>query len=69
MNGLLSSAKYYPSSRDCQVVGTDCVTQDKIPFIGEYSMFSPNMYVATGFRMGNDWVDGGGDNYIVTDFR
>lgn len=30
----------------------DCITLDKIPYIGEYSHFMPNMYVATGF---NKW--------------
>lgn len=46
-----AAQKYYPSSREiARWSAQDCVTQDKIPFIGEYSMFSPNMYVATGFR-------------------
>lgn len=30
----------------------DCVTLDKIPYIGEFSNLMPNMYVATGF---NKW--------------
>ena len=30
----------------------DCVTLDKVPYIGEFSNFMPNMYVATGF---NKW--------------
>lgn len=30
----------------------DCITLDKIPYIGQYSMFTPNLYVATGF---NKW--------------
>lgn len=30
----------------------DCITLDKVPYIGEYSNFMPNMYVATGF---NKW--------------
>ena len=30
----------------------DCVTLDKIPYIGDFSSFMPNMYVATGF---NKW--------------
>ena len=28
----------------------DCVTLDKIPYIGEFSNFLPNIYVATGFK-------------------
>ena len=28
----------------------DCVTHDKIPFIGKYSYFRPYWYVATGFK-------------------
>ena len=30
----------------------DCITLDKIPYIGEFSNLMPNMYVATGF---NKW--------------
>ena len=28
----------------------DCITLDKIPYIGQYSHLLPNMYVATGFK-------------------
>lgn len=28
----------------------DCVTLDKIPYIGQFSKFWPNVYVATGFK-------------------
>lgn len=31
----------------------DCITIDKIPYIGRYSNETPNIYVATGF---NKWV-------------
>ena len=45
--------KLYP---DCKILykwnTRDCVTLDKIPYIGEYSHIMPNMYVATGF---NKW--------------
>ena len=45
--------KIYP---DCQILykwdTRDCITLDKIPYIGEFSSFMPNMYVATGF---NKW--------------
>ena len=45
--------KYFP---DCKILykwdTRDCITLDKIPYIGEFSMFMPNAYVATGF---NKW--------------
>ena len=45
--------KYYP---DCEILyrwnTQDCVTLDKIPYIGEYSNLMPNMYIGTGF---NKW--------------
>lgn len=28
----------------------DCITLDKIPYIGEFSKFMPNVYVATGYK-------------------
>lgn len=28
----------------------DCVTLDKIPYIGQFSMFLPNVFVATGYK-------------------
>ena len=45
--------KFYP---DCKILYKwnthDCITLDKIPYIGEFSLFMPNAYVATGF---NKW--------------
>lgn len=45
--------KLYP---DCKILyrwnTRDCVTLDKIPYIGQFSNFDENMYVATGF---NKW--------------
>ncbi len=45
--------KLYP---DCKILykwnTRDCITLDKIPYIGEFSHLMPNMYVATGF---NKW--------------
>ena len=40
-----SEVKYYWSTRDC-------ITLDKIPYIGEFSNVLPNIYVGTGF---NKW--------------
>ena len=31
-------------------VAEDCISLDKIPYIGKYSNFSKNIYVATGFK-------------------
>ena len=46
-----AAKEYYP---DCKVeawwAAQDCMPHDGIPFIGKYSMFTPNLYVATGFQ-------------------
>lgn len=43
--------KYYPNSEVLFKWSTeDCVTLDKIPYIGEFSNILPNVYVATGFK-------------------
>ncbi len=43
--------EYFP---ECQIEfgwsAQDCMPHDGIPFIGKYSMFTPNLYVATGFQ-------------------
>ena len=45
--------KYYPNSKILYQWNTkDCITLDKVPYIGEFSGFMPNVYVATGF---NKW--------------
>ena len=45
--------KYYPKLEVLYKWNTrDCITLDKIPYIGNLSSFSPNVYVATGF---NKW--------------
>ncbi len=45
--------KYYP---DCKVLykwnTEDCISLDKIPYIGEFSNLMPNVYIGTGF---NKW--------------
>ena len=47
------ASKAYP---DAQITGhwatQDCMTLDSIPYIGQYSRRTPNLYVATGF---NKW--------------
>jgi len=43
--------KYYPNAQVLFKWSTeDCVTLDKIPYIGEFSKFLPHIYVATGFK-------------------
>ena len=43
--------KYYPNSEVKFKWSTeDCVTLDKIPYIGKFSNLLPNIYVATGFK-------------------
>ena len=43
----------YPDSKVIKRWNTqDCITLDKIPYIGKFSIFYPNIYVATGF---NKW--------------
>lgn len=45
--------KYYPDSEILFRWDTrDCITLDKIPYIGEFSSLMPHVYVATGF---NKW--------------
>ncbi len=45
--------KYYPNCKVLYKWNTeDCFTLDKVPYIGEFSHFMPNMYIGTGF---NKW--------------
>lgn len=45
--------KYFPKCNVLYKWNTeDCITLDKIPYIGEFSTLMPNMYVGTGF---NKW--------------
>lgn len=45
--------KYYPEARERYRWATqDCMTLDKLPYIGPYSKSTENLYVATGF---NKW--------------
>lgn len=41
----------YPNSKVLYRWSTeDCISLDKVPYIGEFSSLMPNMYVATGFK-------------------
>jgi len=43
--------QYYPKSRVITCWSAqDCMPHDGIPFIGKYSIFTPHLYVATGFQ-------------------
>lgn len=43
--------RYYPNAETKFKWSTeDCVTLDKVPYIGQFSNLLPNMYVATGFK-------------------
>ena len=45
--------KYYPEAEETARWATqDCMTLDSIPYIGQYSKATPDLYVATGF---NKW--------------
>lgn len=42
---------YFPNAQILYHWSTqDCISLDKIPYIGEFSKFTPNLYVATGFK-------------------
>lgn len=43
--------RYFPGSREVtRWSAQDCMPHDGIPFIGKYSIFTPHLYVATGFQ-------------------
>ena len=43
--------KVYPDYKIISKWSTeDCVSVDKLPYIGEFSTFKPNLYMATGFK-------------------
>ena len=43
--------KYFPNAKEVtRWAAQDCMPHDGIPFIGKYSVFTPNLYVATGFQ-------------------
>lgn len=47
------AARYYPLAKERYRWATqDCMTLDGVPYIGQYSPNTPNLYVATGF---NKW--------------
>ena len=47
------AAKHYPDAKEVYNWATqDCMTLDDMPYIGQYSKNTPNLYVATGY---NKW--------------
>jgi len=47
------ASKHYPNAQEVYHWATqDCMTLDDIPYIGQYSKNTPNLYVATGY---NKW--------------
>lgn len=49
----LFTQRYYPNSREKYRWATqDCMSLDSVPYIGQYSARTPDLYVATGF---NKW--------------
>ena len=47
------TARSIPGSKEiCRWATQDCMTLDGVPYIGQYSKRTPNLYVATGF---NKW--------------
>lgn len=48
-----AAERFYPGAKEvCRWAAQDCMSPDGIPYIGEYSKGSHNIYVATGF---NKW--------------
>ncbi len=46
-----AAKKYYPDAKIATRWATqDCMTLDAMPYIGQYSKGTPNLYVATGFQ-------------------
>lgn len=46
-----AAAKYYPQAKIAARWATqDCMSLDGMPYIGQYSNGTPNLYVATGFQ-------------------
>ena len=47
------ASRHYPRAREVyRWAAQDCMTLDAVPYIGQYSKNTPNLYVATGF---NKW--------------
>ena len=62
--------KYYPN---CEILfrwnTRDCISLDKIPYIGSYSSTMPNMFVGTGFKKWGMTLSNVAANIIVDKIR
>lgn len=48
---LRAARQYFPEGSEVtRWSAQDCMPHDGIPFVGKYSIFTPNLYVATGFQ-------------------
>lgn len=48
---LEETAALFPDAVElCRWSNQDCTTLDGLPYIGKYSLFTPNMYLATGYQ-------------------
>lgn len=48
---MQEARRYYPECKEkTRWSAQDCMPHDGIPFIGKYSIFTPHIYVATGFQ-------------------
>ena len=60
--------KFYP---DCEVLyrwnTRDCISLDKIPYIGQYSSSMPNVFVGTGFKKWGMTLSNVAANIVVDD--
>ena len=66
---LAEAAKILPESKvEFYWSAQDCMTLDDVPYIGLYSLH-PQMYVSTGYKMGDDNLDGWRDDHIRYDRR
>ena len=46
-----AAGEYFPDYKEeARWAAQDCMPHDGIPFIGKYSVFTPNLYVITGFQ-------------------
>lgn len=46
-----ATKKYFPEGREAaRWSAQDCMPHDGVPFIGKYSIFTPHLYVASGFQ-------------------
>lgn len=46
-----AAARYWPDAKEvCHWSAEDCMTPDRVPYIGSFSSMEPDWYIATGFQ-------------------